>query len=133
MSKSTSLQKKEATAVEGAERARSGMVFSPATDIIETEHDIIVKADMPGTTEKNIDITLENDTLTLQGKVTPPVFENVAHSYREYKVGDFYRAFTLSNHIDRDKIKAQYNDGVLTLTLPKVEAAKPRQIKVTAG
>jgi HSP20 family protein len=133
MKNSTNLQKKESTSVEGVERTRSGIVFSPATDIIETEHAIIVKTDMPGTSENAIDITLENDTLTLQSTVSPPHFDNASLAYREYKTGDYYRAFTLSDHIDREKISARYNDGVLTLTLPKMETAKPRQIKVTAG
>ena len=126
----TSLQKKESAEVERVERTRSGRTFLPATDILENENEIIVMADMPGADEKSIDITLDNKQLTILGTVNPSVHPNMETVYSEYEMGDYYRAFTLSDTIAQDQIKARFQDGVLTLTLPKAEEAKSRKISV---
>jgi len=126
----TSLQKKESAEVERVERTRSGRTFLPATDILENENEIILMADMPGSDEKSIDITLENRQLTILGSVSPSLDSNMETVYSEYEIGDYYRAFTLSDTIDQSKIKASFQDGVLTLTLPKAEEAKSRKISI---
>jgi HSP20 family molecular chaperone IbpA len=133
MSESTVLQKKEADSLEKAERTRSGKTFIPPTDIIETKDAMILIADMPGVDEKNIDITLENNQLTIQGNVEVNYPENYHPLYSEYEVGDYYRSFSLSDSIDDEKIVANYKNGVLRLTLPKAEKVKPRQIAVSTG
>ena len=133
MSESKALQKKEADSLEKTERTRSGKTFIPPTDIIETNDAMILIADMPGVDEKNIDITLENNQLTIQGNVEVNYPENYHPLYSEYEVGDYYRSFSLSDSIDDDKIVANYKNGVLRLTLPKAEKVKPRQISVSTG
>lgn len=126
----TSVQKKESENVNKTERTRSGKVFTPATDIVETPDHIALSVDMPGVDEKNIHITLENNVLTIRGDVIQDSPDNYNLLYSEYDNGDYYRSFTLSNKIDRDKIEAKYKNGVLRLYLPKAEELKPRQIKI---
>lgn len=117
----------------GAEQTRTGPVFTPAVDIFETEKKIVVLADMPGVKPGKLDIDLREDRLTLVGEVAS--FEKTGEKalLTEYEVGTFYRQFTLSEVIDQEKIEAGLENGVLTLTLPKVEKAKPRKITVSAG
>lgn len=129
----TSLQKKESADVERIERTRSGRTFIPATDILENDNEIVLKADMPGADEKSIDITLESGQLTITGCVGPEQIPDMESVYAEYETGDYYRAFTLSDTIDQGKIQAKFRDGVLTLTLPKAEQAKSRKIEVKGG
>ena len=112
------------------EQTVPGPVFIPPVDIFETEHDITVLADLPGVKTKDLHIDLRENTLALSGDIEP--FEN-AHERDllvEYEVGKYFRQFTLSNLIDREKIDAKLTDGVLTLTLPKAEQAKPRKIEI---
>lgn len=129
----TSLQKREAETMNSVERTRSGKVFVPAVDIFETDEAVVVVADMPGTTEKSIDITLEQHVLTIQAKVEPHIPDGFDLQYREYETGDYQRSFNLTDSIDRDKIDAAYANGVLTLQLPKIEPAKPKKIQVKIG
>jgi len=131
--RSDELQKKEAMVPEGVERTRRRNVFVPNTDIYEDTENLYLVADMPGVDVNHVDITLEKNVLTISGTVeeASPVGHEIA--YREYPVGDYQRAFTISNEIDRNAIKAKVRDGVLELTLPKAETVKPRQITVQAG
>lgn len=124
------IQKKEREAVEGVERTREGKLFAPPVDIIETNDDLMLIADMPGVSEKSINVTLEQDTLTIEGRVEPEPPKGYDLSYCEYEIGDFQRSFTLSDTVDREKIEASYKDGVLKLRLPKAEPAKPKKINV---
>ena len=110
----------------------SGYVFTPKVDIWETEEDIQLVAEMPGVDEKNVDINLQDQTLTILGRVTPDEMKGYDKVYSEYHVGNYERSFTLAQDIDRDKIKATMKQGVLTLVLPKSESAKPRRIEVKA-
>ena len=122
---------KPATAdVTRAEHTRSGRLYQPNVDILETAEELIVLADMPGVDGSDIDINFENGTLTIHGKVAPRQGEGVNHLLREYGIGDFHRTFQVSEVIDASRITAECANGVLTLHLPKVEAAKPRKIKV---
>ncbi|MGB7622356.1 MAG: Hsp20/alpha crystallin family protein [Terriglobia bacterium] len=105
--------------------------WSPAVDIYETEQDIVLKAELPEIREKDIDIRLENNTLTLKGerKFEKETQEENYHRL-ERSYGTFSRSFTLPATVDQEKINAEYKDGVLKITLPKKAETKPKQIKV---
>jgi len=113
-----------------AEQTRPGLVFTPQVDIFETEKALVLLADMPGVRAGDLNIDLRDDTLTLTGDVQP--FEGADENdiLIEYEVGKYYRQFALSEIIDQNKIDAQMQDGVLRLTLPKIEKATPRKIAV---
>ncbi len=127
------MQKREATSPVETERTKSVKVFIPRVDICETKDAIVLLADMPGVDEKSVDITLEKNVLTLSGKVEPVAHEGYRAAYAGYEAGDYERAFTLSDEIDRDKIEASVKDGVLKLTLPKAEPVKLRKISVKSA
>lgn len=105
--------------------------WSPAVDIYETENELVLKADVPEVDPKNVAIQLENGTLTLRGERK---FENQANGRGFHRIersyGSFVRAFSLPDTVDGEKVKADYKGGVLTITLPKKEVAKPRTISV---
>ena len=125
--------KKQAQAnLAAPEQIHGGAVFMPQVDILETEDELTLLADMPGVDLEGVDIHFENSELTLYGRAAPRD-DGVEFIYREYGVGDFHRAFTIGPSIDSYKISAQLSDGVLTVHLPKTEAVKPRRIEVTAG
>lgn len=126
------IQKKEAEQVERVERTRATRVYTPEVDIIERKDDILVVADMPGVDETSVDVTLEKNVVTIYGKVEPEVPEGGRPILVEYGIGDYERTFTLSDEIDREKIKATVKNGTLRLLLPKAEAAKTRKIPVMA-
>ena len=109
------------------------MVFTPAVDIFETDKKITLLAEIPGVKADDLNIDLRDDTLTLTGAVAPFEGPEEVDILIEYEVGTYYRQFSLSEVIDQSKIDAQLNDGVLRLSLPKVEKATPRQITVKAG
>ena len=125
--------KKEAANQEGVERTRPRKVYTPAVDILEKKDVIVVTADMPGVDESSIDITLEKNILTIQGRVEPEVPEGYHLAFAEYGIGDYQRAFTISEEVDRDRIEASVKNGVLRLMLPKSAAAKTRKIAVNAA
>ncbi|MBW2490682.1 MAG: Hsp20/alpha crystallin family protein [Deltaproteobacteria bacterium] len=113
-----------------AEQTQPGVVFTPGVDIFETERELTLLADLPGVTAENLTIDLRENTLTLTGEVAPFETANEQDILIEYEIGKYYRQFSLSNVIDQSKIDAKLEDGVLRLTLPKVEEAKPRKIEV---
>jgi HSP20 family protein len=108
--------------------------WAPAVDIYESEHELVVKADLPDIDPKDLDIRVENNILTIRGerkfekKVNEDNYLRVERAY-----GSFARSFTLANTVNSDAIKAEYQNGVLTLTIPKKEEAKPKQIKVNVA
>jgi HSP20 family protein len=109
-------------------------VWAPAVDIYETENELVVKADLPDLQEKDIDIRVENNTLTIRGerKFQQEVNEeNYLRVERTY--GAFTRSFSLPNTVDTEGIRAEYLNGTLILRLPKREESKPKQIKVSIG
>jgi HSP20 family molecular chaperone IbpA len=112
---------------EGTVSARS---FIPNADIYETEEGLIVLLEMPGVDKSHIDISLENDVLTVEGRIDFSKYQGLTPIYAEYAVGHYRRGFTLSNRIDQHKISAEMSDGVLTITLPNVEEVKPRRISI---
>ncbi len=115
-----------------AEQTRPGLVFTPNVDIFETDKELVLLADMPGVKAEDLNIDLRDDTLTLAGDVQPYQDPGESDILIEYEVGKYYRQFSLSEIIDQSKIDAQLKDGVLRLTLPKVEKATPRKIAVQA-
>ena len=104
----------------------------PPVDIYETGDEFIVKADMPGVKKEDIEITLNNNKLEIRGKVDASEAETDAR-YREYSLYDYFRSFNVGNDIDANRISAQTDSGVLTLTLKKREEVKPKKIEVIAG
>ena len=131
---SKALQAKEkAEVTTPAEQTRPGAVFTPTVDIFETDKNITLMADMPGVKAEALNIDLHENVLTLDGEVNAPEKAGEGDIIREYYTGKYYRQFTLSQLIDQSKIEAKMKDGVLRLILPKVGAAKPRQITVKAA
>ena len=124
------LTKSQAEEVDAAEHTRSGTYYRPNVDIVEHREELVVLADMPGTTSDDTDINFEDGTLTIHAKVKPRQPDQTEFLLREYGVGDYYRTFRVSEAIDASQITAEYADGVLTLHLPKAEAVKPRKIQV---
>src|SRR5579872_4007075 len=110
---------------------RTGRPWSPAVDILETDDALIVKADLPNVRIEDIDIRVENQTLTINGSRKFEKDENVKGYHRiERSYGEFVRSFSVPSTVDTEKVAADYRNGVLTITLPKKETAKPRQVKV---
>jgi HSP20 family protein len=108
--------------------------WAPAVDIFEGEHELVVKADLPDIKPEELDIRVENNILTIRGERK---FEKKAEEKNYLRVersyGSFARSFSLANTVNTEAIKADYKDGVLTVSIPKREEAKPKQIKVNAG
>ena len=105
--------------------------WAPAVDIYETENELVLKADLPDVEAKDIDVRVENQTLTIAGERKFEAASNDKGYHRiERSYGNFVRSFAVPNAFDTDKINAAYNNGVLTVTLTKKETAKPRQIKI---
>ena len=117
----------------GAERTRDRLAFVPRADIYETEEAIFVVTDMPGVDETSVDVTLEDNMLTISGYVEPMQLDGHNLAYTEYRVGDYQRTFTLSDQIERDGIEATVKDGVLRLHLPKITEARKRTITIRAA
>ena len=111
-----------------------GGTWAPAVDIYEQDNNIVLKAELPGVDPKDVDIRLENNTLTLRGErkfddeVKKENYHRVERAY-----GAFTRSFTLPTVVDQGSIKAEFKDGVLRVTLPKREEAKPKQIQISVA
>lgn len=106
-------------------------VFLPNTDIYETKDALTVILEMPGVEKSNVDVRVEGGILNIQGRLDMSKYQGLQPLYTEYNVGHYARNFELSSKIDHNKIGAELKDGVLTLTLPKVEEAKLRRIEVS--
>ncbi len=115
-----------------AEQTRPGLVFTPDVDIFETETAITLLADLPGVRAENLNIDLRDNTLTISADISPVEGGDEEDILIEYETGKYYRQFSLSEVIAQEKIDAKLTDGVLRLTLPKVEKAVPRKITVAA-
>jgi HSP20 family protein len=105
-------------------------VFLPNADIYETPNELKVMLEMPGIEKNNVEINLEDDVLHVEGRLDLSKYAGLQPLYTEYNVGYYARSFQLSSKIDQSKIAAEMKNGVLSLTLPKVEEAKPRTIQV---
>jgi HSP20 family protein len=108
--------------------------WAPPVDILETEHELVVKADLPDVDPKDLYIRVENNILTIRGERKFEKQVNDGNYLRvERAYGSFARSFSLANTVNTEAIKADYQNGVLTLHIPKREEAKPKQIKVNVG
>ena len=105
-------------------------VFVPPTDIFETEEALTLTLEMPGVAKDRVEVRVENDVLTIEGRIDYGPYENLRPLYTEYNVGNYARTFQLSSKIEQEGISAALKDGVMTLVLPKVERAKARKIQV---
>jgi HSP20 family protein len=105
--------------------------WAPAVDIYEDEKNLVLTAEIPGISEKDVDIKIENNTLTIHGerKLEKETSEENYHRI-ERSYGSFYRSFTLPNHIDQDKIQAEHENGVLKIIMPKKPELQPRKVRV---
>jgi HSP20 family molecular chaperone IbpA len=112
------------------EKTTPGRYYIPDADIYETEDALTVVMEMPGIERDGIDVSLENGVLSVNGRIDFSKYQGMEPVYTEYNVGHYARSFALSNKIDQDAISAQFDDGVLTLTLPKAKEAQPRRIGV---
>jgi HSP20 family molecular chaperone IbpA len=121
-------QKKELVSKE--EKTVPAKYFVPVTDIYETQNALNVVMEIPGVEKKDVDVKLENNVLRVEGKIDFSKYEDLEPVYAEYNVGYYTRSFTLSDKIDQDGIKAELEDGVLTLTLKKSKEAMPRRIAI---
>lgn len=115
------------------ERIRNVKTFVPRVDIYETKEALFLIADMPGVDDKTVDVELEKNILTISGRVENGNVKDHTLVFSEYEVGDYERTFTLSDEIDREKIKATVKQGVLRLELPKAEKVKPKKIAIQAA
>jgi HSP20 family protein len=119
---------------EGREEALTNTSFAPAVDVYEDEHNITLKIEVPGIDEKDIDVRIENRTLTVHGERKfdkDEKEENFRRVERQY--GSFTRSFTLPPTVDAEKVAANYDKGILKISLAKKAEAKPKQIKVNVG
>src|SRR5246127_5926525 len=126
------LQVQEKRELEKKEEATiPARVFLPTADIYETRDALTVILEMPGVEKNNVDVRVEDGVLNVQGRLDLSKYQGLQPLHTEYNVGHYSRSFQLSSKIDQNSIGAELKDGVLTLTLPKVEDAKPRKIEVS--
>ena len=119
---------------EGGEESLTTTAFAPPVDVYEDEHNVVLKLEVPGIDEKDIDVRVENNTLTVHGErkfETEEKEENFRRVEQQY--GSFTRSFTLPTTVDADSIQATYDKGILKIQLAKKAEAKPKQIKVSVG
>jgi HSP20 family molecular chaperone IbpA len=121
--KKRELDEKEETTI-------AARVFLPHADIYETQDALTVILEMPGVEKDNVEVHVEEGVLNVAGRLDLSKYKGLKPLYTEYNIGHYSRSFRLSSKIDQSKIGAEMNDGVLSLTLPKVEEAKPQTIKV---
>ncbi len=129
------LTPKEKQELKEQEQTRPGRYYVPEVEIFEDEEALYLSADMPGVDLESVDVELNDDVLTLQGRVSLKDYEGLRPIYTEYNVGHYLRRFTLSDasRFDRDAITARMVNGVLDIRLPRSEKTKPRRIAVTAA
>lgn len=127
----TQVQKTDEQTVEKTQSG-SGTIYLPEVDISETGEEIRLTANMPGVDQSGVDVTVENNVLTIEGKAYQEEPEGYALAGQEYGVGQYRRDFTLSNAVDTEGVKARMKHGVLELTLPKRDEVKTRKIQIEA-
>ena len=132
MSPDLNVREKQEVTMGAAESTSDKPMFSPVVDIWETDTGLMLVADMPGVAPEDLSLDLQDNTLTISGKV-PPAPEGRKMLLREYEIGNFYRQFSLAENIDQSGITAAIKDGVLKLELPRVAPAQPRKIEVKTG
>ena len=123
-------QRNQPDETRGAETPVERFVFTPPIDIYETDEGLVLHADLPGVSVETLDLQVQDNKLTLFGRVNETVPQEAEVLHREYQVGDFLRSFILSHEVDHERIKATMNNGVLKVTLPKATESEPRRIEV---
>ncbi|MCB2154155.1 Hsp20/alpha crystallin family protein [bacterium] len=131
MAEKTIPETRQSVEAETAETRERGRYLVPPVDIYETEHELVVVADMPGVAKEDVNVHVDDGILTLEGR-SKHALEGEPR-FREYTLQNFYRQFQLGEQIDQEKINASLKNGVLTIALPKAEKAKPKQIAVTVA
>ena len=116
--------------VSKGEKTAPARYYVPNTDIHETDDALVLSMEVPGVDRGSIDIKIEDDVLRVEARIDAGKYEGMEPLYTEYNVGHFARSFSLSHVIDQARIEAALNDGVLALTLKKVQKAQPRQIEI---
>ena len=121
----------DAVSTRGEDRDLAGSTWCPSCDIYETENEIVVTAELPGVKEEDIEVKIEDNTLSIKGerKLESEVKEENYHRI-ERAYGSFHRSFSLPHYVNQEKIKAESEDGILRVTLPKKPELKPRSVKV---
>ncbi len=132
MTTGTAVERNTGREVTRQEPTRGTPRFRPAVDIVETADELRVLADVPGANPESIDINFERGVLTIHARIENRQPEGASFLLREYGIGDYYRAFEVTENVDGGRISAEYREGVLTLRLPKAEKAKARKIEVRA-
>lgn len=127
--KELEVQEKHALAA-GEEHADQTRYYQPLTDIYETAESVVVVMEMPGVEKSDLDVRLESNQLTVEGRISLAPYSNMKPLYTEYGVGHYARRFRLSSKIDKQRIEARLEDGVLKLSLPKVEEAATKSIEI---
>jgi HSP20 family protein len=113
-----------------APAARDRTLFTPPIDIYESDEGLVLIADLPGVSVKTLELQVQNNKLTLLGRVASPVPANARLLHKEYEEGDFLRSFILSEDVDHERVTARLNDGVLEVVLPRAAKTTPRRIEV---
>jgi len=128
MRETTVPEKREVPVPETREETRT---LTPPVDIFEVDDGLAVVADLPGVDKETLDVRVENDVLTIAGKVNPDT--KGTEVYREFELANYFRQFQLNEQVDQEKIHAEMKFGVLTIHLPKAEKAKPKKISVNVA
>jgi HSP20 family protein len=118
---------------EDANESTQQFVFTPPIDIHETPDGLILRADLPGVSLETLDLQVQNNKLTLFGRVSGADPEGAQLIHQEYREGDYLRSFILSENVDHDRISAKINSGVLEVFLPHAPKTEPRRIEVTGS
>ncbi len=106
------------------------IVFTPPIDIFETDAGLVLLADLPGVTAETLELQVQDNKLTLFGRVNPQLPPTAQLLHQEYQIGHFLRSFILSDEVDHERISAKLNNGVLEVFLPRVQRSEPRRIRV---
>lgn len=108
------------------------LVFTPPIDIYEIEGGLVLLADLPGVSLQSLELQVQDNKLTLLGRVKAPVTNDAELRYQEYQIGDFLRSFILSDEVDHERVTATLSNGVLKVWLPKTQKAQARRIQITS-
>lgn len=122
-----------ATMTKPNEAARNDTTLMPPVDVIEDATGIVLYADLPGVPKDKLNLHVDADTLTIEGEVSLDIPEGMEATHIEVNLPRYRRVFSLSKELDANKVKAEFNQGVLKLHIPKVEHAQPRKIEIKAG
>ncbi|SAL86811.1 heat shock protein Hsp20 [Caballeronia arvi] len=135
MSDNTQITERDESGVtrQNAADARRRQTLTPAVDIIEDGHWVTLRADLPGVSRDKLEVKVHDGSLTIDAESVVQVSANLQLAYTEVRAPYFSRTFTVSEDFDKSKVEASLKDGVLTLTIPRREEAKPRRIEVSAG